>query len=126
MRLKIILPTEIIFDGQVQKISSEATHGAFTILPKHIDFTAALSPGLLFFVNKENQEIFYGIDEGIFVKRGDLVLVSVRKAFHGPDLGSVQDKVQQYYLQLDDKERCARSALAKMQADFVRRFIETR
>jgi len=44
MRLKVLLPTEVLMDVEVTKVSAEAENGSFCLLPRHIDFVAALAP----------------------------------------------------------------------------------
>ncbi len=124
MRLKVLLPTEILVDETVSKVSAEAENGSFCLLPRHIDFVAALVPGLLSFITAAGREIFLAVDEGILVKRGEQVLVSTRNAVLGPDLGMLKQMVDAQYRVLDERERMARSAVAKLEANFVRRFIE--
>ena len=46
MSLKIVLPTRVLLDVKIRKIVAEAVDGAFGVLPRHIDFVAALRPGL--------------------------------------------------------------------------------
>ena len=45
MRLRVFLPMKILIDQEVTKVVAEAENGSFGILPKHIDFVAALAPG---------------------------------------------------------------------------------
>ena len=80
MRLKIALPTRLVYDGEVRKVSGEAANGSFTMLPRHIDFATALVPGILFFdvAGEEPEEVFFAVDEGILIKCGSEVLVSTR------------------------------------------------
>jgi F-type H+-transporting ATPase subunit epsilon len=47
MRLKILLPTEIILDKEVIKVVAEAENGYFCLLPRHVDFVSTLVPGIL-------------------------------------------------------------------------------
>jgi F-type H+-transporting ATPase subunit epsilon len=124
MRLKIMLPAEILVDQEVKKVTAEAENGSFTMLPRHIDFTAALVPGLLSFVTKDDDEEFLALDEGILVKCGSEVLVSTRNAVIGPDLGQLRDTIEREFKQLDEHERVTRSAFARLEADLVRRLIE--
>lgn len=124
MRLKVLLPTEILIDEAAKKIVAEAENGSFCLLPRHIDFVAALVPGLLSFVSSEDQEKFLAVDEGILVKCGPQVTVSTRNAVVGADLGTLRQTVEQQFQVLDERERMARSAVAKLEADFVRRFID--
>ncbi|MFZ6030150.1 MAG: F0F1 ATP synthase subunit epsilon [Chloroflexota bacterium] len=130
MRLKIALPTRLLYDGQVRKVSAEALDGSFTLLPRHIDFVTQLVPGILYFdAGREEdeadaaQETFFAVDEGILVKRGSDVLVSTRNAVRSADLESLHGIVREHFETLDEHERRARTSLARMEADFVRRFL---
>jgi F-type H+-transporting ATPase subunit epsilon len=52
------------------------------------------------------------------------VLVSTRHAAQSADLGQLQTLIHEQFTELDERERQTRSALAKIEADFVRRFLE--
>jgi F-type H+-transporting ATPase subunit epsilon len=123
MRLKVLLPTEILIDQEVTKVVAEAVNGSFCILPRHIDFVAALIPGILSF-EQGGQEEFLAIDEGMLVKCGAEVMVSTRNAVRGPELGRLKQTVNEQFEILDEQEKKARSALAKLEADFIRRFLD--
>lgn len=125
MNLKILLPTEILLDQTVEKVSAEAENGSFVLLPNHIDFVAPLVPGILSFTAGGGGETFVAVDEGTLVKCGDEVLVSVRQGVRGTDLDSLEDTVEGEFRQLGDRERQARSAVAKLEAGFIRGFVET-
>ena len=125
MNLKILLPTEILLDETVEKVSAEAENGSFVLLPNHIDFVAPLVPGILSFTSGGGGETFVAVDEGTLVKCGDEVLVSVRQGVRGTDLDSLEDTVEGEFRQLGDRERQARSAVAKLEAGFIRGFVET-
>jgi F-type H+-transporting ATPase subunit epsilon len=124
VRLKIMLPTEILLDVETVQVNAEAQNGAFTLLPRHVDFTAALVPGLLSYITEDDREEFVALDEGILVKVGQEVLISTRNGALGPDLGKLEEMINQQFAELDEHERQARSAFARMEADLVRRFIE--
>jgi F-type H+-transporting ATPase subunit epsilon len=126
MRLKIALPTQIIYDGEVSKISAEAINGSFTLLPRHIDFVTALVPGILFFdtAGEKVEEIFFAVDEGIMVKRGAEVFVSSRNAVCSDDLEALHGTIHDHFEVLDERERKARSALVRLEADFIRRYLK--
>lgn len=126
MNLKIALPTRLIYDGEVRKISGEAANSSFTLLPRHIDFVTVLVPGILVFdiPGEETEEVFYAVDEGTLVKCGPEVLVSTRNAVRSADLASLHRTVREHFETLDEQERRARSALVRLEADFVRRYLE--
>ena len=124
MKLKVLLPTEILVDQEVTKVIAEAENGSFCLLPRHIDFVAALPPGILIFESAEGHEEFIAVDEGTLVKVGREVLVSTRNAVRSSELGTLKQIVEQEFRVLDDREKMAHSASAKLEADLVRRFID--
>jgi F-type H+-transporting ATPase subunit epsilon len=91
MRLKVVLPNEVLIDTDVTKVVAEAENGMFCLLPRHVDFVAALVPGLLTCVLQDGQqELFFAVDEGTLVKCGPEVRVSTRRAVQGLDLGQMK------------------------------------
>ena len=126
MNLRVYRPGRILVEDSVTKLVAEAENGSFCLLPRHIDFVAALAPGLLFYVRESGDEEFLAVAEGILVKKGLDVFVSTVDAVRGPDLGQLKHTVRERCEMLDERERLARSALARLEADFVRRFTELR
>ena len=125
MRLRILLPTEIFMDQTVAKVTAEAQSGYFSLLPKHLDFAAVLVPGIFNYDLPGNEQTVYlAVDEGVLVKYGDEVLVSVRNAVRGDDLGKLEQTIEAHFNVLDEREKTMRSAVAKIEAGFVRRFLE--
>ncbi|MDJ0581751.1 hypothetical protein [Crocosphaera sp.] len=47
MHLKVLVPREVFVDTNVIKIVAEAENSSFYLLPHHINFLAALVPGIL-------------------------------------------------------------------------------
>ncbi len=123
MRLKVFLPTRILLNQEVTKIVAEAENGSFCLLPKHIDFVAALVPGIVSFDSDEGEE-YLAVDEGVLVKRSSEVRVSTRRAVRSRDLGKMKQIVKQEFMILDEKEKKTRSVLAKLEADFARSLFE--
>ena len=124
MRLKILLPTRILLDEKVRKISAEAENGGFTLLPRHIDFVTVLRPGLLIFEPQAGGEAFVAVDEGILVKREQEVLVSTARAVRDDNLETLEATVAEQFEHLDEQEKKARSALIGLETSLIRRFIE--
>ena len=126
MNCKILLPSEVVLNKEVAKVVAEADNGRFCLLPQHIDFVASLVPGVLIIVGADGQEEFYAIDQGVLTKMGANVMVSTRDALRIPDLGQLKGIVEERFKTLDDKEKAARTAAARLEADLVRRFMELR
>jgi F-type H+-transporting ATPase subunit epsilon len=124
LRLKVFLPTEKLLDEPARKVIAEAEDGFFCLLPRHVDFTTALVPGILVFVNAQGDERFLAVDQGALVKAADEVRVSTFNAVAGEDLGRLRQTVDEAFLSLDEREREARSALARLEAGTLRRFVE--
>jgi F-type H+-transporting ATPase subunit epsilon len=124
MRLKLLIPTQVVVDEKVNKIVAEGEHGGFCLLPRHVDFLASLVPGLLVFEEETGREQFVAVDEGVLVKRGAQVLVSTRQAIRGGDLEQLRKVVHDEFATLDDRERAANSAAAKLEASFLREYLE--
>lgn len=124
MRLKLLLPTEILIDEEVTKVIAEAENGSFCLLPRHIDFVAVLAPGILTFVTPEGKEEFAAVDEGILVKVGQEVLVSTGKGVRSSELGKLKPTVLEEFRVRSEREKKALAAGARLEADIVRRFME--
>jgi F-type H+-transporting ATPase subunit epsilon len=124
MRLKVLTPTLIIVNQETTKVIAEAENGSFCLLPRHIDFVAALVPGILSFFTSEGQEEFVAVDEGILVKVGQEVLVSSRNAVRSSELGKLRQIVDLEFRVKDDREKKALAAGARLEADIVRKFMK--
>jgi F-type H+-transporting ATPase subunit epsilon len=123
MNLKILLPYRIFAEKVgVLRIVAESRTGSFGLLPHRLDCVAALAPGILVFETAEEGEVCLAVDEGILVKTGTDVLISVRNAIGGTDLGQLRAAVNQEFLDLDEQEKSVRSVLAKLESGFIRRF----
>ena len=122
MNLKILLPFQIFAEkAGVSRIVAETPEGAFGLLPRRLDCVAALTPGILIYETEAEGEVYVAVDEGVLVKTGPDVLVSVRRALAGTDLSQLRDAVEQEFLTLDEHEQSVRSVLAKMESDLIRR-----
>ena len=123
MRLRVLIPTGVMVDRKVTKIGAQAPDGSFALLPKHIDYVAPLVAGLLFYEDDRGEQVI-AIDEGVMVKAGEETLVSCRNAIEGGQLEQLMETVEHQFQNLDEQERHARSAMAKMEADFVRNLLK--
>jgi F-type H+-transporting ATPase subunit epsilon len=127
MNLKILLPFDIFAEKTgVLRIVAETRSGSFGLLPRRLDCASALAPGILTYETAVEGEVYVAVDEGVLVKTGPEVLVSVRNAIGGADLGQLRAAVEREFLVLDDREKNVRSVLAKLESGFVRRFMEFR
>jgi F-type H+-transporting ATPase subunit epsilon len=123
MHLKALLPFQVFADRiDVSRIVAETREGSFGLLPHRLDCVAALVPGILIYQTESEGEVLVAVDEGVLVKTGPDVLVSVRRAIGGTDLGQLRDAVEKEFLALDEHEQSVRRVVAKLETGFLRRF----
>ncbi len=125
MNLKILLPFRVFAEKTgVSRIVAETVSGSFGLLPHRLDCAAALVPGIFVYETDLEGEIYVAVDEGVLVKSGFDVSVSVRNAFSGSDLTELQKTVQQEFVNLDEQEQNVRSVMGKMESGLIRRLAE--
>ena len=125
MHLKVLLPFQIFAENiGVSRIVAETHEGSFGLLPHRLDCVAALVPGILIYEDEAENEVYVAVDEGVLVKAGLEVLVSVRNAIGGTDLGQLREAVDREFLNLNQREQSVRSVMAKLESGFIRRLAE--
>jgi len=123
MNLKILLPFKIFAEkaGVLRIVAGTQDGSSFGLLPHRLDCVAALAPGILIYETEEEGEVYVAVDEGVLVKTGTDVLVSVRNAIGGMELGALREAVEREFLNLDEQEKSVRSVLAKLESGFIHR-----
>jgi F-type H+-transporting ATPase subunit epsilon len=122
MHLKVLLPFQIFTEkSDVLRVVAETREGSFGLLPHRLDCVAALTPGILTFETASDGEVFVAVDEGVLVKAGPEVLVSVRRALGGTDLHQLRDAVEREFLTLNEQEQSVRNVMAKLETGLLRR-----
>ena len=125
MNLKILLPFRVFAErADVIRVVAETDAGSFGLLPNRLDCVAALVPGIFIFETGGEGETYLAVDEGILIKTGTDVLVSVRNAIEGIDLITLREVVRKEFLNVDIEEQSVRRVMAKMESGFIRRFAE--
>jgi F-type H+-transporting ATPase subunit epsilon len=125
MLLKILLPAKVFaLETQVLRIVAESQNGSFGILPQRLDCFASLVPGILTYETAAQGEVFIAVDEGLLVKNGAEVLVSVRRAFGGVPLDELKALVKNEYLSMDEQESELQMVLNKLESGFLRQFSD--
>ncbi len=125
MNLKILLPFRVFSEiTGVSRIIAETREGSFGLLPHRLDCVASLIPGILTWKCDTGSDTYVAVDEGVLVKSGGDVLVSVRNAIGGTDLSRLRKAVESEFLTLDKSEQDVRSAVEKLESDLMRRLAE--
>jgi len=126
MSLKILLPFKVFAD--IKKVSSivmETSEGSYGLLPQRLDCVAALVPGI-FTYETEGTSHYVAVDNGVMVKAGAQVLVSVRNAVGGADLGKLGDLVKKDFKSEDENQKQVTTVIAKLERGFIYSFDKLR
>ena len=125
MKLKVLLPYQVFaeIDG-VKRIVAETPQGSFGLLPHRLDCVAVLEPGILTYETEAGGEVYVAVDQGVLVKTGADVLVSVRNAIGGTGSRSVARGGGEGIFEPRRTGTERRAVLAKLESGFVRRFAE--
>lgn len=123
MQLQVLLPSKVFaFFELVENIVVETAEGAFGLLPQRQDCVTALEPGILTYTTQGNSPQYLAVDEGVMVKKGQFVSVSVRNAHMGENLTELKLSVQTEFMSLDEEELELRAVLARLESGFMRGF----
>ena len=124
MKLKILLPFSVLVnESLVLRVIAETPEGSFGILPLRLDCVAILDAGILLYETQQEGEVFVAVDQGLLVKTGDQILVSVRRAYTGVPLKELNKMINDEFLHLNEQERAMRNVMAKLEAGFLRRSV---
>ncbi len=125
MNLKVLLPFQIFAEiAGVTRIVAESIQGSFGLLPNRLDCAAALVPGIFAYETAAHATVYLGVDHGVLIKTGADVLVSVRRAIGGADLGALHQTVKQRFSVLDEEQREVHAAVIKMEGSLIGRLVE--
>lgn len=122
MSLKVLLPYGVFTARtSVARIVAETREGSCGLLPRRRDCIAALVPGILVYQCEGQPEVYVALDEGVLVKSGPEVLISVRNAVAGEDLAQLRAAVTSEFRRLDADEQRLRAELHRIESGFISR-----
>lgn len=125
MHLKILVPSEVFADKQdVLRVVVGTTGGSYGLLPRRLDCAASLTSGILSYETVTEGPMHVAIAEGVLLKTGPKVFVSVRRAVGGADLGLLREMVNRELSKTNEQERRLRVLLARLESGFVRQFMQ--
>ncbi len=124
MRLKTLLPTGIVVDEDVARVRIDTKNGSMTFLPNHADFLTALTAGIVSYrlvkEGKKTEDVFMACDQGILVKEGDKISLSVRKAIISDDLEYLTKLISEDFKRAEEERKRASVALAKLEVGLTK------
>lgn len=120
MFLRVLLPFGVFLTERgVSRIIVDTLGGSLGILPQRMDCVAALTPGILVYEIGGKGESYLAVSEGILIKTGRNVLVSVRNGISGLDLTQLHETVEKEFMVFNEREQKVRSVMTRMESDFI-------
>jgi F-type H+-transporting ATPase subunit epsilon len=127
MGLRILLPFKVFAETKnVKRIIFETSEGSFGLLPQRLDCAAAIIPGIFTYEADPEGVKYMAVDAGVLVKAGTEVIVSVRNAFGGTDLGKLGEIVKREYAHKNEIELRMHSIMQKLESGFMYSFNKFR
>ena len=114
-----------IFHLSLKMFHNLFDHGLLDVFRENkifLDCVAAITAGILVYETPSEGEVYVALDEGVLVKTGADVSISVRRAMSGANLSQLRQAVEQEFNQLNTQEKDVRSVMAKLETGFLRQF----
>jgi len=125
MNLKILLPYKVFTEiKNVKDIVAETSAGSYGLLAHRLDFAAAVVPGIFSYEAETGGMQYVAVDEGVMIKAGMQVLISVRNAVGGADLGKLHELVDKEFVNIDKTEKEARMVMAKIEGGLMQHLLK--
>ena len=122
MTLKVVLPLEVLLEQEgVTRFVVETTQGLMGFLPLRLDCVAFVVPGILTYETKDGKKSYVALDEGVLVKSGPFVTLSIHGGAVGDVLGQLEATVEEEFLKEREKERQVRQLFERLEWSFMRR-----
>lgn len=123
INLKVLVPFQVFAEvSEISEVVAESLEGSFGLLPHRRDCVVPLAPGILTYKTDIGRETYLAVDQGVLTKVGLDVVVSVRRAVAGTELSDLRTSIQKEFVAVDEGQRSARDASARLEAAFMHRF----
>ncbi|MDR3079052.1 MAG: hypothetical protein LBU15_03360 [Rickettsiales bacterium] len=83
LNLRIYTPQKLFLEETITKIKISEKDCNYTILPRHIDYLSSFSRSTIGFRKLDGEEVFVWLNQGILVKCGREIQISVFSAVNG-------------------------------------------
>ena len=126
MQLKILVPSGVFASiADVERIVVMTPDGLFRPSAPPDGLRRSAPTGAVRPIRPLPQdEVHLAVDAGMLIKTGADVLVCVRHAIAGADLGRLRQAVEQELKQLGEQESSDRKTLAHLESGLIREFVK--
>lgn len=124
MDLTVYSPLGTVLKTKIKKVTFETLNGYYTLMPKHIDFVSAMNANIVRYTTVENEEKFVACHQGIVVKKGNDVTISVQKAVKSDTLDELQKTILIDFKESEEQRKELNTAMARLEVGLVRGFTQ--
>ncbi len=122
MQLTVCSPLGTVLETKVLKVTFETLNGFYTLMPKHVDFVAAMKPNIVRYTDENNDESYVACHRGIVVKKGQNVTMSVQNAVISKSLDTLSLVIRNDFKENEERRKELNLAMARLELGLVRGF----
>ncbi len=122
MQLTVCSPMGTVLQTEALKVTFETLNGFYTLMPKHVDFVAAMKPNIVRYTDENNNESYVACHRGIVVKKGKNVTMSVQNAVVSKSLESLSTVIKNDFKENEERRKELNLAMARLELGLVRGF----
>ncbi len=86
IKLRIITPEKIVYEGEIKQATLPVSNGEVTILPNHRSYIASLKPGEIVVKNDKNEETDLAVSGGFVEFHNNELVVLADEAERAEDI----------------------------------------
>ncbi len=122
MRLIVCTPLGEVLNKEISKIKLDFLNGGHTFLPKHVDFASVLKPSIAIYTDETGNKKYIACHNGIAVKKGKSITLSVRQAVLGDTLDELKNTILHEFKKADEQRKELNTAMARLEIGMLRGF----
>ncbi len=122
MKFLVHTPLGTVLQVKALKVTFETLSGFYTLLPKHVDFVAAMKSNIVRYTDENGKERFVACHQGIVVKKGDSVTMSVQGAVLSDALANLPQDLANDFKKKEEERKKLNLAMARLEIGLIRGF----
>ncbi len=122
-RLRVYIPSGIVFDEDVDFLRAQDSTGTFGILGRHTDFLTILKPSVVI-IKQGGRELYLAVKGGIFSFQDNTARITTEAAMVGDSLEELHELVRERFMKESERERALGETIRNMEKGFLKRLIE--
>jgi len=119
MKVRIVTPDKLVFDGVATYIYARGVDGDFAILPNHVSMITPLGLGQLR-VDHHESSVHIAIDNGILEITNNQINILTNDAMMGDDIDSAKIKMELEQLERQKQNAKNREELIKSETEILK------